>query len=67
MLGPPALAVLMQLSVTMAIKKGGDFIKLPSDAGYLSSQSGRRAGDRDVKGPACSPGHRLGKMKLEAT
>lgn len=56
----------MQLSVTMTIKKGGDFMKLPPEPGYLSSQwrregdsqgQGRREGES--VGPVCgSPGHR---------
>lgn len=39
----------MQLLVTMTIKTGGDFMKLPPEAGYLSSQW-RREGDSHGQG-----------------
>lgn len=49
LLGHPALDILMQLSVTMTIKKGGDFTMLPPEAGSLSSQW-RKEGDSRGQG-----------------
>lgn len=74
MLGHLALAVLVQLSVTMTIKKGGDLVELPSGAGdpgsrvVGESREGGRCVGEDVKvsGALCSLflGHKLGKIRL---